>query len=134
VIVDSRNKLILGVKQEIFYPIDFTNMGWDAQDIVYFIHEIAYRELMNRNLVMVWDWSVRVKNMFTDNSIKTIGHVIHTNLEEINKFERCGFKTRREIYDTFITEFGIELKDWHPGLYYDKYYPKNEIGEDDATV
>lgn len=110
--------VVLGAIGEC-YPYDFTTMGWEAKEITDFIHECAYKELVNRNLHVSWGWSVRTKSMFLNNRLHTIGNVVH--LQSVNKLIGCGFKVRKEVYDVFRHEFSIELKQWHPDQYWKKF-------------
>lgn len=121
----QRDVLTLGVKEEIV-SYDFTELGWDAQEIVEFMYSVAFTEMVSRNVLHMWDWSVRVKNMLVRNKLDTVGKVMHIEVIEINKLWGCGFKSRKEIYDVFKS-LNIELKNWHPNHYWDKYMnPKDE--------
>ena len=110
----------LGVKGEVV-PIDFTDMGYEAQWLMEKLHDVVYRELVYRDIFPLHDWSVRVKHLFENNKLRTVGSIIHIELKAINKLPMCGFKVRKEVFDTFLNEFGIRVNQWSPEHYWNKY-------------
>lgn len=119
---------VIGVRDEIM-PVSFVEMGWETQWIIEKLHIIAYNELIHRNILTVFDWSLRTKNIFLHNNIRAIGHVICAELRYINNLVGCGFKSRREIYEVFNYELGIKLNQWNPDLYMDKFQFNKGVGE-----
>lgn len=113
--------IILGEQEEVFDYDDFIELGWDAQVIIQKVHTWAKMELMCRDIMSVAYWSLRAQHMFENNEIMTIGHVVHTPLQVINRLPQCGFKTRREIYLTFQAELKIKLHQWNPDQYLERY-------------
>ena len=112
--------MILGERGEVI-SYDFTDMGWDAQHVIEKLHIWVEMELMCRNIMSVTYWSSRTRHMFENNEFTTIGHVIHTPLNIINRLPQCGYKTRREVYNAFQVELGIKLHQWNPDQYLEKY-------------
>ena len=112
--------MILGEGGEVI-SYDFTEMGWDAQIMIEKVHTWAKMELMCRDIMSVTYWSSRTKHMFQNNELATIGHIIHTPLQVINRLPQCGYKTRREIYNAFQVELNIKLHEWNPDQYLEKY-------------
>lgn len=115
----DRTVFTLGMKNEVI-PYDFTEMGWDAKDIVEELYAAAYKELMTRSLDCLWDWSIRTKNMFDANGIIYVGMIIHMTVEDVNTLKGCGFKARKEVYES-CKYCGIELPAWKPEHYWDKF-------------
>lgn len=112
--------MILGERGEVM-SYDFTEIGWDAQDMIEKLHVWARMELMCRDIMDVWDWSLRTRHMFENNNMTTIGHVAHIQLKQINNLPQCGFKTRREVYNIFFSELNIKLHQWNPDQIMDRY-------------
>lgn len=109
---------MLGAIGEVI-PYDFTNMGWEAKPLIEQINIIAFTELVNRSLFDSFDWGTRVKNMFLRNKLKTVGNVVFLSLEDVNRLSYCGYKTRKEVYDVFLNELNMELKQWNPDEYWE---------------
>lgn len=109
---------MLGAIGEVI-PYDFTNMGWEAKPLIEQINIIAFTELVNRSLFDSFDWGTRVKNMFLRNKLKTVGNVVFLSLEDVNRLSYCGYKTRKEVYDVFLNELNMELKQWNPDKYWE---------------
>lgn len=128
----KQDTLTLGVREEIV-AYDFTHLGWDAQEIVGFIYDVAFTELVSRNIFEVWDWSQRVKNMFMRNRLDTVGKVMHISVKDINKLGGCGYKSRNEVFMVFES-LGMKLPNWEPSNYWNKYSDKKEEDKDRLQV
>ena len=118
--------MILGERGEVM-SYDFTEIGWEAQDMIEKLHVWARMELMCRDIMDVWDWSLRTRHMFENNNMTTIGNVAHIQLKQINNLPQCGFKTRREVYNIFFSELNIKLHQWNPDQIMDRYRFEGEI-------
>ena len=99
--------MILGERKEVI-SYDFIEMGQDAHYMIEKIHVWTKMELMCRDIMSVSYWSSRTRHMFENNELTTIGHVVHTPLNVINRLPQCGYKTRREVYNTFDIELKIK--------------------------
>ena len=116
----KKDVMTLGHVHEI-HPVNFIDMGLEAQGFITQIHIIALEELMNRSVISVWCWSRRVENIFKNNHINTVRDLTIITLQEVNRLPSCGFKSRREIYDIFLKEYNIKLNQWNPEHHWDKY-------------
>jgi hypothetical protein len=103
----------LGVKNEVI-PYDFTNMGWDAEEMMKRLHYYALNILMDKQLPFIYCWSVRATNMFLKNNIHTVGQVICLSPKKVNGLVGCGLAIKKEVYYTFSDEFNIKLDSWSP--------------------
>lgn len=117
----QKEVLTLGKYDEIHPIISFDSMGNSAEWITEALHKLAFKELLNRTALSAWCWSRRVENVFKANGITTVRDVIYISLTSVNRLSRCGFKTRREVYDTFLKEYNIKLNQWNPEHHWDKY-------------
>ena len=102
----------------------------ELEQIIEFIHEIAYHELLSRNVKSMTDWSVRAISLFNRYDFSIIDHIVSLTKNQVNALNGCGYKTRKEIYDTCIS-YGLTVPTWTPGDYYNKM---NYIFEDEGTL
>jgi hypothetical protein len=116
----QKEVLTLGRYDEI-RPISFENMDKDVEWITEALHKIMFKEFLSRTALSAWCWSRRVENVFKANHIDTVRDIIYVSLTNVNRLSRCGFKTRREVYDTFLKEYNIKLNQWNPEHHWDKY-------------
>lgn len=121
-------KMILGSHGESM-PYDFTDLGWDAKELTDLIHSFAYDELVKRPLAEVCEWSYRTQAMLDRNKLTKVGHVLNIKLARIHDLIGCGFSVRKEVYEAFGSVLNIELVEWHPNQYWNKFNFNTE--EDD---
>ena len=122
--------LTLGARHEII-PYDFTELGaGEIEEVVEFIHAVAYVELIGRPLLTMADWSPRTVSMFLRHRMNVISDIMSLDLRQINRLVGCGHKTRQEVYNVFC-EYGMKLDSWMPGHYWARmnYQFKDEYKE-----
>lgn len=103
----------LGTKDEIV-PHDFTSMGWEAEHMMKRLNDIVFKELMDRYLLSIWQWSTRATNVFANNGLKTVGQIVGLSPAKVNSLVGCGLAVKSEIYYTFNDEFNMKLYSWAP--------------------
>lgn len=111
------DKLVLGMKNEV-YEIPFEHLQEQASEMMAFVYQMAYKELLSRNILDLWDWGTRARNVFHDNGLRTIQDLVMLSPECVSKLLRCGFHTRKDIYEVCVS-FGIVLIHWMPDGYKD---------------
>lgn len=120
----KKDPLVLGVVGEV-HSYDFTSLGSfgeslrEVEEIIEFIHAVAYVELLSRPVETMCDWPIRVKTMFLRNRLVTVSDVMCLNLDQVNRLAGCGYKTRQEVYQTF-NGYGLSIESWMPGHYWDR--------------
>ncbi len=112
-------KLMLGVVGEVI-PYDFTNLGWNALELIEALNKVLYDHLINRPLLEEADWSVRTRNMFLRNRLTKVGQVLFMDVDHVNRLAGCGYQTRKNVYEEFQKK-GIDLPAWKPEKYWEKY-------------
>ena len=112
--------LVLGERGEVI-PYDFTDRGYDVQWMTDQLNKLVKAELMSRKILPAWDWSTRVKNIFMNNRLITIEHVAQLTPQQVNRLVGCGVNARREVYEIFRDEFYININNWHPSNYWEKF-------------
>lgn len=111
--------ILFGMKNEIL------SINWDYQDeqelvhMIQFVHNTAYKELLSRSLTSMCDWSSRVRTLFITHRLDLISHVVLLSKNEVNQLNGGGYKTRKEIFDTFKV-YKIDIPNWMPGYYYER--------------
>lgn len=121
----DKDIVLLGMRDEVL-PIDLNYTDErEVELMIDFIHKIAYTELLSRNVGTMTEWSVRALNLFTRHNLVLVGHVMGLTKNEVNRLTGCGYKTRKEIYETYKS-YGLIISNWEPGQYYDKMNYKFE--------
>lgn len=111
--------VLLGMRDEVL-PIDLSYT--DEEEIAMimdFVHELAYTELLSREIMSMWEWSVRTQGVLAQNNLIQVGHIVGLSKIEVNRMAGCGYKTRKEIYDVYKS-YGLIMPNWSPGMYYEK--------------
>jgi hypothetical protein len=72
--VNDDGFIVLGHVSEI-HQMCFENWGEGAEHLIVSLHRIALSELLSRSIVSMWDWELRTKHMFRNNSLKCINDV-----------------------------------------------------------
>ena len=99
----QKNVLTLGVLGEV-HTYDFTNLGSigesakELEEIIEFIHAVAYVELLSRPVETMYDCSIRVNTMFLRNRLHEVSDVMCLTLRNVNQLSGCGYKVRQEVY------------------------------------
>lgn len=115
----KKDVVVLGMKDEIL------SINWEYQDeqelkhMIQFVHNVAYKELLSRSLMNMCDWSSRVRTLFITHRLDLISHVVLLSKDEVNQLHGGGYKTRKEVFDTFQV-YGISIPNWMPGYYYER--------------
>lgn len=118
-VFSSSDKVIVGTINEIV-PVDMSCMDEKEIRIVLdFIHHIAWKELLSRPIHSMKDWSARANTLFLEYDFVLIGHLAVLSKNEVVELNGCGYKTKKEIYDT-CKSYGLTLPNWVPGTYYEE--------------
>lgn len=114
----SQRKMTLGMKDEVYGHV-YGKTEQEELEIIAEIHRVMYCELLSRNILELWDWGTRARNVFLKNRLKTISDVVGLTAQQANGLMACGSMTRREIYEVCKTH-GILLTQWIPEGYQDR--------------
>lgn len=106
----------LGVIGEVM-PYDFSTLGMSAGPLIEKLHYTIVDVLRGKSIYKSFEWSMRARNVFLRNDIKTVGDVMDLTLRQINDLELCGARMRKEVYDEFLS-IGIVLNNWDPSKYW----------------
>lgn len=118
-VVEKKDVIMLGAKDEIL-SIDMMYMDMVGVEVMIdFVHWVAWKELLSRTIRSMKDWSARTNNLFIENNFRLIGHLVVLSKDEVNQLHGCGYKTRREVYNTYKS-YGLIMQNWMPEDYYDK--------------
>ena len=117
--VKKKDRIVLGVREEVL-SIDMMYMDIaGVEEMIDFVHHTAWKELLSRSIKSMKDWSSRANNLFIEYNFRLIGHLVVLSKDEINQLHGCGYKTRKEIYETYKS-YGLIMNNWMPGDYYER--------------
>ena len=117
--VDKKDTVVLGMQYEVL-SIDMNYMNnREVELIVDFVHHIAWKELLSRTIKSMCDWSSRANTLFIEHNFRFIGHLVVLSKDEVSKLNGCGYKTRKEVYETYKS-YGLIMQNWMPGDYYER--------------
>lgn len=119
-----REIIVLGKREEIC-SIDIEHMGDEAEEIIEFIHAVAYVELLSRDVLSMFEWGPHVRNTFAKHNIRTVSDVMSLDLRQINRMSGCGHIMRKQVYEIFCS-YGFKLAAWMPGHYWERMNYKFE--------
>ena len=85
------------------------------ESVVKLLHNTAIQELLSRNILSVWDWELRTKNMFQANKLKVVNDLVNKKQEDMKQIVGCGETTKKEVYAAFLM-YHIRLKYWKPRI------------------
>ena len=84
-----------------------------VESVVKLLHNTAIKELLSRNILSVWDWELRTKNMFQANKMEVVNDLVNKKQEDMKRIVGCGETTKKEVYEAFLM-YHIRLKYWKP--------------------